>query len=180
MIEFVGGKEILNFAEEEGFKTIRMTFEYKSESRYHDDFNVFEISEEEFEKMCNGYKDWFELENDTRPAWKDEWGWWKSAGGCNLEGSPTIHADINGNEVIVWYDSDAMREDIQDWIDDGEKEPVQNLMAYWIAEHCKYKDIFEYCSSMWGASTEKNITAIAVGLAKLNNMSLANLFSITS
>ena len=46
MIEFVGSKEILDFAKEEGFKTIQMTFEDSNPKKNREYFNVFEISEE--------------------------------------------------------------------------------------------------------------------------------------
>lgn len=182
MIEFVGSKEILDFAKEEGFETIRMTFEDKNPKRDRDSFNVFEISEEEFEKMCD-YEDenGVHIVGEEHPMiWKDHWGWWRYATGCALEDvEPTIYAFINNNELKVWYSSDKMRIDITDWIEDGDPEPLNNLMGYWIAEHSKYPDLFRYCIDMWGVSTEQNITAVAVGLAKLNNMKLSDLFKLS-
>lgn len=183
MIEFVGSKEILDFATETGLKTLRMTFEDNGEDvgKTREAFNVFEVSREEFFKMCDGYRDEydFKIEGDESPCWKDSWGWWRYAQGCNLDGvEPTIYADINGNLLKVWYSRDAMSDFIADW--DEDNEPVENLIEDWIADHSKYKDIFEYCSDMWGISTERNITAVAVGLAKLNNMSLSTLFSLTT
>lgn len=183
MMEFIGSKEILDMGKENGFTTLRMTFEDKN-AVGRTACNVFEISEEEFYKM-DDYEDEYSIhfDNEEHPLWKKEWGWYRYAEGCVLERrEPTIHANINGNELVVWYDSDAMRDDINDWREEEEykDEPTQNLMAYWIAEHCNYSDLFSYCSDMWGASTEKNITAIAVGLAKMNKMSLADLFKLTA
>lgn len=171
MIEFVGSKEILDFAKEEGFKTIRMTFEDKSATD-REAFNVFEVSEEEFEKMCN-YEDDYDIhiDGEDHPAWKDSWGWWRHTDGCSLvnHGTPTTTGKINHNRLIMWYDENNLyyRED------DG-------YGNEWLIKNDSYYDIFDYCLEMWGASTEKNVTAIAIGLAKLNNMSLANLFSITT
>ena len=49
----------------------------------------------------------------------------------------------------------------------------------WALDHSEYIDLFDYCIGMWGCSTERNVTAIAVGLAKLNNMSLSDLFKLS-
>lgn len=182
MIEFVGSKEILDFAKEEGFETIRMTYEDQNYERtLRESFNVFEISEEEFEKMSRYDDPWDVYDANKSPMiWKDHWGWWRYATGCTLEDvEPTIYAFINNNELKVWYSSDKMALDIKDWIEDGDPEPFNNLMGYWIAEHSRYPDLFRYCIDMWGVSTEKNITAVAVGLAKLNNMKLSDLFKLS-
>lgn len=178
MIEFVGSKEILDFAKEEGFETIRLTFEDKN-AEDREAFNVFEISEEEFTKMDNYEdEDGVHIEGEEHPIWKDTWGWWRYSGGCVLEDrEPTTLMTINGHELTAWYDTDALRDYFNDNKDDGD---VQSIFDEWMEEYTKYHNLFEYCSEMWGTSTEKNITAIAVGLAKLNNMSLATLFSITT
>ena len=39
MIEFIGSKEILNFAKEEGFKTVQMTFEDSNPKQNRECFN---------------------------------------------------------------------------------------------------------------------------------------------
>lgn len=144
MVEFIGSKEILTFAEETGLKTLRMTFENKNT-----DFNVFEISEEEFEVM-DSYPD---------EDWKEEWGWWRYSEGCVLEYKfPTNIIVINDSALMAWYD-DVIEQDYY---------------------HDYYDNLFEYCLNVWHCSTEHNITAIAVGLAKLNNMSLADLLKLTT
>lgn len=184
MIEFVGSKEILDFAKEEGFETIRMTYEDQNyENNIRESFNVFEISEEEFEKMCRYDDPWDIYEVGKDPMiWKDHWGWWRHATGCALEDiEPTYTTKINGNELVAWYSAGKMKIEIDDWVDDFDDNPehYQKLMEYWIAEHSNYHDLFKYCIDMWGVSTEKNITAMAVGLAKLNNMKLSDLFKLS-
>ena len=168
MIEFVGSKEILDFAKEEGFETIRMTFENKNEDPYQGDFNVFEVSEEEFEKMCNvPDEDW-----NT-----DVWGWFRYSGGCVLEDrEPITNININNHSLSAWYDDVLLKDYFSDNEDDGD---IQSVFDEWMESHTNYHNLFDYCSDMWGVSTESNITAVAVGLAKLNNMSLATLFSLS-
>lgn len=178
MIEFVGSKEILDFAKEEGFKTIRMTFEDSNPKKNREYFNVFEISEEEFQKMCN-YEDenGIHVVGEKYPMWKDSWGWWRYSGGCNLEGTaPTTWMTINNHQLVAWYDKDALQEYFDDNEDDGD---IQSVYDEWMEDHDKYDSLFDYCLEMWGCSTERNVTAIAVGLAKLNNMSLSDLFKLS-
>lgn len=179
MIEFVGSKEILDFAKEEGFNTIQMTFE-DTKAHNRDAYNVFEVSEEEFEKMCN-----YEDENDVhivgekKPIWKNSWGWWRYSGGCNLEGvAPTTwDMTINNHRLIAWYDENGLKEYFDENKDDGD---IESVFDEWMDDHDKYDSLFDYCLEMWGCSTEHNVTAIAVGLAKLNKMSLADLFKLTT
>ena len=115
MIEFIGSKEILNFAKEEGFKTIQMTFEDSNPKQNRERFNVFEISEEEFQKMCN-----YEDENSVyvagkeHPVWKGSWGWWRYSKGCNLENKePTMVGKINNNVLTIWYNENKMYDDVE-------------------------------------------------------------------
>ena len=173
MIEFVGSKEILDFAKEEGFETIRMTFEDKN-AEGREAFNVFEISEEEFTKMDNYEdEDGIHIEGEEHPIWKDTWGWWRYSGGCVLEDrEPVTIININNHALNAWYSIDPLScyEDDED---------PKKALDEWIEDHTNYHNLFDYCSDMWGVSTEKNITAVAVGLAKLNNMSLATLFSLS-
>lgn len=175
MIEFVGSKEILDFAKEEGFETIRMTFEDKNPERDREYFNVFEISEDEFDKMCK-YEDehGIHIAGEEHPIWKDSWGWWRHATGCSLEyyATPTMTGKINGNTLTFWYNDNQMYHDV------GEDYTEEDCDR-WAMNRSEYKDIFDYCLKMWYCSTEKNVTAIAVGLAKKNNMSLADLFKLS-
>ncbi|MGN0246935.1 MAG: hypothetical protein ACI4DK_13355 [Lachnospiraceae bacterium] len=163
MIEFVGSKEILSFAKEEGFKTIRMTFEDNTSGR---DFNVYEISEGDFEKMC--------IAPDEE--WEDKFGWWRYAEGCSLEGSETIEIIINNHPFKAWYNEWKLRDYFDENSNDGD---ISSVYDEWMEDHSEYSNLFEYCIDMFGASTETNITAIAVGLAKLNNMSLADLCKLS-
>ena len=83
---------------------------------------------------------------------------------------------INNHQLVAWYDKDALQEYFDDNEDDGD---IQSVYDEWMEDHDKYDSLFDYCLEMWGCSTERNITAIAVGLAKLNNMSLSDLFKLS-
>lgn len=181
MIEFVGSKEILNFAKEEGFKTIRMTFEDNNPKRNREYFNVFEISEEEFSEMCN-YEDGNSIHvvEEECPVWKDSWGWWRYSKGCNLENKePTMIGKINNNVLTIWYNENKMHDDVECYYVGESDEVNEEYYDGWKLDHSEYLDLFNYCIEMWGCSTERNVTAIAIGLAKLNNMSLADLFKLS-
>ena len=85
--------------------------------------------------------------------WKPEWGWWRSAEGCNIEDWPTHTFVVNGKEMKGWY---RAGEDFR-----------LNL---------NYSSLTDYLCEVIGASTEKNVCAVSVGLAKLNGVALPILF----
>ena len=181
MIEFIGSKEILNFAKEEGFKTVQMTFEDSNPKQNRECFNVFEISEEEFQKMCN-YEDGNSIHvvGEEHPVWKESWGWWRYSKGCNLENKePTMVGKINNNVLTIWYNENKMYDDVECYYVGEDDEANEEYYDRWALDHSEYIDLFDYCIEMWGCSTERNVTAIAVGLAKLNNMSLSDLFKLS-
>lgn len=181
MIEFVGSKEVLDFAKEEGLKTIKMTFEDKNPKNNRESFNVFEISEEEFSKMCT-YEDKsnYFVVRENHPAWKDSWGWWRYSKGCTLQNtSPTMMGIINNRVFKIWYNENKMYDEVECCCTGESDEAYDNYYDEWCLDHSKYIDLFDYCINMWGCSTEHNIVAIAIGLAKLNHMSLASLFKLS-
>ena len=77
-------------------------------------------------------------------------GWWRSAEG-SIMGTPTIKYVINGHEIDAW---------------DGYKRFGSR----------KYDSLTQYFCDELGASTERNVCALAVHLAKSNDMTLAELF----
>lgn len=169
MIEFVGSKEVLNFAKEENYKTIRMTFENQCHG-WKSEYNVFEVSEEEFEKMCD-FPD---------EEWKDSWGWWRWSEGYMFEQQDiTMSGEINGHFLMIWCNGDKMEEDVKYCYMGEDEEYLEECYDKWALDHNEYIDLFEYCSEMWSYSAERNITAMAVSLAKLNNMSLTDLFRLS-
>lgn len=75
--------------------------------------------------------------------------WWRSAEGSNL-GIPDTKFKVNGKMLIGWNWQDKKRR--------------------------KYENLFDYLCECVGASTEKNVCACSVDLAKYNHMTMAELF----
>jgi len=75
--------------------------------------------------------------------------WWRSAEGGNL-GIPDTKFKVNGEMLLGWNWQDKKRR--------------------------KYENLSDYLCECVGASTEKNVCACAVDLAKYNHMMMAELF----
>lgn len=86
-------------------------------------------------------------------AWKENWGWWRYAKGSNMD-SPLHEYIIHGAKIMAW---------------DGYKR------GYCVRTR-EYEDIISYFNNEIGASTEKNVCALAVHLARINEMTLSELF----
>lgn len=115
---------------------------------------VWALEDEDFQKLLTvGESDWPEF-----------FGWWRSANGCNIEHYPTHTFTVNGKEMVGWYDEQRL----DDYVDDEFTE------EYYFAE--AYPSLTAYLSEVIGTSTEKNVCAVAVGLARLNNLALSELF----
>lgn len=137
---------------------------------------VWELDDEDFETLCDIKEE----------DWKEKWGWWRSAEGTNLEGEPTRKMIIKGKEITAWYCEQKLSDYIEAFLEDDyieefdseEDAKDQLILEYFTDEH-KYSDFLEYCCEEWGASTERNVCAIAVGLAKLNGMTMGELLTKT-
>lgn len=81
--------------------------------------------------------------------WPDEWGFWCHDVGSNL-GVVTTEVTINGQPIKAWC-----------WFNYGVD---------------SFADLLEYYEMELGASTEKNVCALSVDLAKQNNITMAELF----
>jgi hypothetical protein len=136
------------------------------------DFKVWELDDAEFESLCNITEAQFE-------RWSEEGAWWRYATGSNL-GVPTNYFKVNSIEIKAWCGS--YRDDLyKDYFEESEEEQelytgpddyVAVNMPY------EYKNLFEYFCEELGASTEKNVCALAVDLAKYNGLTLSGLFKI--
>jgi hypothetical protein len=116
---------------------------------------VWELDNEDFEKLCKVPDD----------EWKDDYGWFRHAEGSNM-GVVNRRYNINNHYIIAW--DGAGREDHEE---ENKKLPVDDRYI----EPRKYFDLFEYFCEEIGASTGKNVTALAIDLAKQNNMKLSEL-----
>lgn len=160
-IELLAGNGIKAAFKELGIQATRT---YKSPKDY--DYQVWEIEKSDLKK----------LENVTE--WHNGWGWWRFAKGSNM-GIPFDFFDVNGRELIAW--PGARRDSLRDeW--DEESMEEKEAYHYSFREYEKtqmphsYDNLLEYCCNELGASTETNICALAVDLARHNGMSLADLF----
>lgn len=91
--------------------------------------------------------------------------WFRSSSGTVLEDySLEIRTFIiNGIPLNCWVNP----EKLQDFIfDDSDEE-----------RECSYSNILQYCSEEWSVGQPRNICAICVGLAKMNNLTLGDLFT---
>lgn len=129
-------------------------------------YEVYEISKQDLRKL------------EYMEEWCDDWGWWRYAKGSNM-GTACDFFTVNGKELIAW---EGLRRD--GLRDDWDEEPDEEKAAYHysfkeyeadVMPHT-YDNLLEYMCDELGASTEKNVCALAVDLAKANGMSMAKLF----
>ena len=161
-VEILGGDGLYKAFKELGIKATR-TYRGSDKSYY----EVWEVSNEDFKKL------------EYTLDWKDEWGWWRYAKGSNM-GTPFDFFTVNGKELIAW-ENDYKRRDLRD---DWENEPDEEKEAYHYSfkeyEEIQYPHVYKnlttYMCDELGASTEKNVCALAVDLARANGMTMAQLF----
>lgn len=135
MKEFLGGNlnKFFNNA------NINAILSYKG-----DKYEVWEVSDEDYEKMCNMSDDEFET------LLEHEWSWWRGCEGSNVK-NDTKEFIINNRKIIAWK-------------------------SEYYAGGNKFPTLLEYLCMAIGASTEKNVCACAMDLAKMNNMKMSELF----
>lgn len=111
-------------------------------------WEVWEITDESFERLID----------IPDELWKQEWGWFRYAEGCNISHWPVATFIVNGKYMLGFYNE----------FDDFWKEKQERM----------YASLCDYLSNVIGASTPKNVCALAVDIAKLNAMTMAELFTI--
>jgi len=155
MKEILGGE--LDKAFEELGMDAKKTYESKDlKYEYQEVYQVWELIDEDFEKICNM----------SEKDWKDNWGWWRSARGSNMC-NPISRFNINHHYIKAW-DSDSRLENIE------ENKELKPEDRYY--EDRKYNYLLEYMCDEIGVSMEKNICALAVDLAKINGITMGELF----
>ena len=110
------------------------------------DVEVWEISHSGYDALISA----------DSSIWSDRYfgSWWRYSIGCTLEGSETHTFTVNGSPMTGWVIHDDYRE----------------YHGY------DYPSLFNYMLNEFGVSTETNISAVSSGLAKLNNMTIAELW----
>lgn len=159
-------KEILGNNLEQFFNTeINGKRTYKG-NRY----EVWEISDETFNTICDMSEDKF-----VELAGEDAW--WRGAEGSN-QGIPDYVFTVNGEKLIAWYDTYRDKDLIEDFENEDEVDKEDGLEQYIATWHTtEFSTLTDYFCSELGASTERNVCALAVDLAKYNNMTIGELFA---
>lgn len=106
--------------------------------------------------------------------WKEDYGWYRFSGGCNISHYPTHEFYINENKMIGFYDP-CQYEPYLDYVREH-KYSGEQLSSIDHNFFFHYIRLTVYLCDMFGISTETNICSVCVDLAKLNNMTMAELF----
>lgn len=122
------------------------------------DYNIYELTDEEHDTLCD-------ISNED---WLEGYGFWRSAVGSNQSDNGTDTFEVNDHAMIGFLGD--FRED--------QAEENANCPEEDIYETEKeYDSLLNYLCDEIGASTESNVIAVAVDLAKLNNMKVGELFT---
>ena len=103
--------------------------------------------------------------------------WWRGANGSNL-GVPYQIFKINGKSLLAWCGRN--RDELYDEYNEmDEEERAEYARAEEYVEFFapfEYSDLLTYFCEELGASTERNVCALATDLAKYNNITIGELF----
>lgn len=135
------------------------------------DYEVWKVSDDTFESMCNLNDEEFEK---LCPK-----GMWRSAIGSNM-GIPDVEYKINGNIILAWdgnsrSDNESECEkclDRENGACDGTEEDFNECFGA-----REYSGLLEYLCEEIGASQPRNVCALAVDLANYNNITMGELFT---
>lgn len=133
-----------------------------------DDYEVWVVEDATFAEMSEMTEELF------RRLCPD--GWWRYSLGSIL-GTPYVIYKVNGHDLIAWderHENERCCKGCSD-LKNGMCEGTDDDICNCIGERC-YPTLFRYICDEIGASTEKNVCAIAVDLAKYNGLSLGELF----
>lgn len=135
---------------------------YMNKQGYWENFSVWELCDEDYDRLCLMTDSEWDNAGD-----KNDGAWWRGAVGSNL-------GDVNCDIVINHVSIRAWEVTLDDryLMCDEDIEDIEYLK-----ETLKtYPDILTYFCSGFGVSTESNVCALAVDLARQNNISMSELF----
>ena len=160
-VEILAGGEFANAVKSLGLTSAVCAYHYQPQpTHWREEYQVWLLSKEDFDNICA-------IDNDD---WKDDWGWWRHAYGSNL-GTVDCAYIINGEKLMAW-DGLQRKEWCQDCSDCAGTEKDKDECFH---DH-QYPDILIYLCDEIGASTERNVCACMIDLARQNNLTLAELF----
>lgn len=154
MIEILAGEGFC-----EAVKALGITAEKKHEDER---YEVWEVDQAGFDRLCG-------ISDDD---WKESWGWWRHCTGSNISDYPTHKFVVNGKKMVGYFDLYRLK----NFLEDQKEEAKEDRLTKKDYFDMPYRSLTEYLEHQFGASTEKNVCAIAVDLAKLNGVSMAELF----
>jgi hypothetical protein len=162
------GENLQTFFDNTG---IAATKTYSGHIGYWPQFEVWEISEEDYEKICDMTDDEYE-----QVAADDSW--WRGADGSNM-GMVNDEFIINDLPITAWRNEYRVSDYEDEWNDMDEEEQSEyedfvDFLNTWLPK--EYSHLLEYFCTELGASTERNVCALATDLAKYNNITIAKLF----
>lgn len=106
------------------------------------------------------------LNNIPDELWTEDFGWYRYAKG-SVMGEVNRRYNINNHYIAAW--DGAGREEQEE--ENKDLSPDDR----WIVPR-KYSNLLEYFNEEIGASTEKNVAALAIDLAKQNGIKMSELF----
>ncbi len=135
-------------------------------------YEVWEVSDKDFETLCSISDEDFEK---LCPE-----GMWRSAVGSNMGGCPDVQYEIKDNKLFAWdgnkrsdYETECEEcSDKKNGICAGNEQDFEECFG-----KRKYNGLLEYLCEEIGASQSKNVCALAVDLARYNNLTLGELFT---
>ena len=161
MAEIFGGGGLQNAFDTLGIDA-KMTYKGSREPYY----EVWELSKRDLKVL------------EEVEEWPDEWGFFRWAKGSNMGTACSIFT-VNGHELIAW--EGFRREDLRDEWENNISDEEKAVFHYRFKEYediympHEYGSLLEYLCNEIGASTEGNVCALAVDLARANGMSMGRL-----
>lgn len=134
-------------------------------------YEVWEVSDEDFKLMC-------EIDEEEFERLCPE-GMWRSAIGSNM-GRPDVEYKFKDKTILAWdgnsrsdYGAECKEcPDRKSGTCDGTEDDFNECFGA-----REYSGLLEYLCNELGASQPKNVCALAVDLAKYNNMTMGELFT---
>jgi hypothetical protein len=133
-------------------------------------FEVWEMSENYYRAICD-------ISDEVYEQVAPEDSWWRGANGSNM-GIPAIYFTVNGKRLKAWYGARRYGCYREYFLENKEEQAAYTGPDEYVSFHMpyKYRDLMEYFCEELGASTERNVCALATDLAKYNDMTMAELF----
>lgn len=170
MVEILAGGHFERAVQALDLTSAICTYHYTPpKNSYREDYQVWELSDEDFSNLCSVN------EEDWNSDWETGWGWWRYAEGSSLGATSAVYA-IHGVEILAWDGYNRLYrcrgcESMSSGLCLGTDKDL--LECYGSRS---FPDLITYLNEEIGASTERNVCACTIELAKQNNMKLSELF----